>query len=48
MLVAFDCKFDVGVEVVSIVDEVSYSCDCVAVVCCVECGDETEFEDLEF
>ena len=47
MLVAFDCNFDVGVEVVSIVDEVSYTCDCVAVVCFVDRGDEEEFEDLE-
>ena len=32
MLVAFDFKLDVGVEVVSIVDKVSYSCGCVTVV----------------
>ena len=36
MLVAFDFKLDVGVEFVSIVDEVPYSCGCVTVVCVVD------------
>ena len=36
MLVAFEFKFDIGVEVVSIVDEVSYCCGCVTVVCFVD------------
>ena len=36
MLVAFDFKFHVVVEVVGILDEDPYSCGCVTVACVVD------------